>query len=1058
MLYKKKISKNNWLFLLLIALWVLLPNDIVKAENESLNICHNGFMYKVFSESEISPDEYFTADYSLIHSDIKRQSLINGKIFSYQSLGEYNNNGDSKVSNRCYVVKDSSSVTSPDINVSYNGYTPKICGNQYSIADLNIAIETDENTGLITITITAKDLSDINDNTSIPAIKNAFKRLKVSSTTYYGINNQQDGKGKVSYDNGSKIIISGILPGKGYNNLTYTINLYIDEIKKSDFNEVNENEKSNYIKDCGGSDGGFYIGALTVAIPMEGNVKIKNPLLGSELCNNLNSINASDAIKKGFVTECFDKKISYGEKNKIEQSVREKITTLKKIYEGSKNVKGLADKKNLLCTDTELGIPSSQSGIGVQPFETKVTYENMGTYFGMICVESYYVDGGVPSLVKAGVKIDYENKVEVRKTCSIIQIGKVIKKPECRTSVSQATCLPATSALAVWFSGGKNGGPTNNFDNCVKACDGGKYTQSCINSCYKETYDNERSISLSSLLGPSASKLDFSSNFSYSATKIASNDIKVSDDNNVMTITWNDYTNGTVQLKNGYTLTVDPTIEHNGKSGNGGSIIKNDKGEIVFRNFYSQWCAKHHNPCTVTITSGPQGCVDNPDVSYRAELDKAKSELANLTSIAEEETGIKEYTISLKDTRTYDTYKISGSSYDTNVSYNEPRLVITKDKDESSYEKGTTQYIIGDMGDSVEGLSSYSLRTVYDINLPKTYSVIGKSDTVLIQDNADLNKFYTYNTNSTTKKDGISYFKFENYKKSNNEVISEGFNSYYTNRFSNNFNVIINSGKSEEELAKIDHHTLTYLDKEYIYELINRYENIEVSFIVGTDDSISDKDSKKNVVTFDKAGLKCYYGVFQVDFAPPDPINGGNGGNGSGDLDDPDNGKDLIGGESDPIIPSGSDGNGNGTKFGIRYYYREIKLTDVFPNDRNPRWNWTGTILSNGIVTGAANNTNKSYLVNPKQLIEEIEKKGNSIYSSDDEIDYSYTLTRSLINDIRRYNKTKVNSKKITYLDYSLADNTTNHTFSEKMKEWLPNLNTTSITDCNNAIGENCDN
>lgn len=66
---------------------------------------------------------------------------------------------------------------------------------------------------------------------------------------------------------------------------------------------------------------------------------------------------------------------------------------------------------------------------------------------------------------------------------------------------------------------------------------------------------------------------------------------------------------------------------------------------------------------------------------------------------------------------------------------------------------------------------------------------------------------------------------------------------------------------------------------------------------------------------------------------------------------------------------------------GNQIMFRPIDLEKMFP-DRNPRWNWKN---NNG-------------------LIEEIQKKGNSVYENN-EIEYEVTLTKDDIKSIRRYNK-----------------------------------------------------
>lgn len=127
--------------------------------------------------------------------------------------------------------------------------------------------------------------------------------------------------------------------------------------------------------------------------------------------------------------------------------------------------------------------------------------------------------------------------------------------------------------------------------------------------------------------------------------------------------------------------------------------------------------------------------------------------------------------------------------------------------------------------------------------------------------------------------------------------------------------------------------------------------------------------------------ILCYYGVYN-NFYCKDP-------------------KDCPNDPDDPDKPDNPDPTG------IQWIFRPINLEDVFPNDRNPRWNWTGT-LNNGESTGAAKYSKENVLkydIDPINLTKDIESKGNSIYNDSSEIDYEFVLTRENLNHIRAYNK-----------------------------------------------------
>ncbi len=176
---------------------------------------------------------------------------------------------------------------------------------------------------------------------------------------------------------------------------------------------------------------------------------------------------------------------------------------------------------------------------------------------------------------------------------------------------------------------------------------------------------------------------------------------------------------------------------------------------------------------------------------------------------------------------------------------------------------------------------------------------------------------------------------------------------------------------------------------------------------------------------------------------------------------------------------------------GIRYIFRPINLTDMFPNNRNPRFNWTGTInKSTNKATGAAILKEKSLYndaVDPEALTKTIESKGESIYNvttDSSEIDYEFVLTRENIRNIRSYNKHVRDYNgdgEKNYLDYNMScyknsrgqevctskflDNINGNSGSEENSNFITYsvggygmTERKSIAGCNNAInGTECD-
>ena len=214
--------------------------------------------------------------------------------------------------------------------------------------------------------------------------------------------------------------------------------------------------------------------------------------------------------------------------------------------------------------------------------------------------------------------------------------------------------------------------------------------------------------------------------------------------------------------------------------------------------------------------------------------------------------------------------------------------------------------------------------------------------------------------------------------------------------------------------------------------------------------------------------IQCYYGVYNNYYKEKEDLCSCN----------------------NPPCPTSSP-NPSPSSVGIQYIFRPINLTDMFPNNRNPRFNWTGTIdKSTNTATGAAILKEKSLYndaVDPETLIKTIESKGESIYdvsNNSSEIDYEFVLTKENIRNIRSYNKHVRDYNgdgEKNYLDYNMScyknsrgqevctskflDNINGNSGSEENSNFITYsvggygmTERKSIAGCNNAInGTECD-
>lgn len=98
------------------------------------------------------------------------------------------------------------------------------------------------------------------------------------------------------------------------------------------------------------------------------------------------------------------------------------------------------------------------------------------------CYEHLTVTYDMPQLLKAGLCFSYKVTVKSKSECGIDfnsdNYWKEITVP------TMCSPIPVCSNK----SSHTQAGPNEDFDNCVKKCDDGKYSQKCINKCYKQVY------------------------------------------------------------------------------------------------------------------------------------------------------------------------------------------------------------------------------------------------------------------------------------------------------------------------------------------------------------------------------------------------------------------------------------------------------------------------------------------------------------------------------------------------------------------------------------------
>lgn len=108
------------------------------------------------------------------------------------------------------------------------------------------------------------------------------------------------------------------------------------------------------------------------------------------------------------------------------------------------------------------------------------------------CEEGVVVEYGPPVASKAGLCFEY--KIRVTSAVRCYSDLNSIKTPGNPMTV----CTPGPTCTGVGRHGTYHvteGGPSKEYDKCIKSCDGGKYTKSCSNKCYKKVYGSSTKTS-----------------------------------------------------------------------------------------------------------------------------------------------------------------------------------------------------------------------------------------------------------------------------------------------------------------------------------------------------------------------------------------------------------------------------------------------------------------------------------------------------------------------------------------------------------------------------------
>lgn len=303
-------------------------------------------------------------------------------------------------------------------------------------------------------------------------------------------------KNEENYDYNSALAMGIIAPGESYevrsNNLR--LSFQKDENVLLEF----------YLRPDGEVEcSGAYLGNVDSKAPSYAN--IPNPWKDSQICKSFQSgysyISTNPTnYKKLLVPECYNDTIDYFDNTITEQSIRQKIANLERVFSNENT----ADMGRLQChyhTDGSREIAGQTKSFIYNPSgSTSSDPYATGDYWAASCKETVTVDYDQPKKLNAGTGFTYSAHLTVTRTCTPIAIRSVTKPIQCGYRI-ECWGGPAN------HHGEGGAGPNEDFDACVNTCDGGTYTKECINQCYSKVYEG-KNIDLKAIRGVKQTFLD----------------------------------------------------------------------------------------------------------------------------------------------------------------------------------------------------------------------------------------------------------------------------------------------------------------------------------------------------------------------------------------------------------------------------------------------------------------------------------------------------------------------------------------------------------------------
>ena len=218
-----------------------------------------------------------------------------------------------------------------------------------------------------------------------------------------------------------------------------------------------------------------------------------NPLYYDSICTNYRNKWGNNQVMQNAVPYCYQTQ-TYSSYSREE--VQGWIDTAESLYESMNSGSGndiTIDSSYKEVTDVKNTEKLVCDAFSTNNYETMHKYYHIGTEDDgagckVTCKEEIEVNFSDPVATQAGLCFQYLIEIKSKVTCD----GSYSAPVPTRKQV----CYPAPYCASGSWSGDV-GGPNEDFDSCISECDGGEYSQKCIDSCYNKVYVNAKTTKTS---------------------------------------------------------------------------------------------------------------------------------------------------------------------------------------------------------------------------------------------------------------------------------------------------------------------------------------------------------------------------------------------------------------------------------------------------------------------------------------------------------------------------------------------------------------------------------